>query len=144
MRRCLVLIFIVGLLMASVVSAEAKKPRKATRKAEAAYIAPAYFYWAPTGDNIGGVNLPTTAAEKYVSIEIKDQTGLPVSASVGQDPEADGTVETTPFCTKTEKPVPIQPGLPVTVFVFVGPCTTPPGPAFATQGTVHATFSNLP
>jgi hypothetical protein len=144
MRRGLVLVLVTGLIFGGIASAEAKKPRKVSRKAEAEYVAPARFYWAPTGDNIGGVTFPTTAAENFVSIEIKDNTGMPVSGAVGQDPEADGTVATTPFCTKTDKPVPIEGGLPVTVFVFVGPCTDPPGPAFATQGTVVGTFSNLP
>lgn len=70
--------------------------------------------------------------------------GKPVSAAVGQDPEGDGTVTTTDFCTSTEEPLPIEPGLEVVVFVFVGPCTSPPGPAFATQGTVTVTLSNMP
>ena len=144
MRKGLVLVLIAGLVFGGVASAEAKKPRKVSRKAEADYVAPAYFYWAPTGDNIGGVTFPTTAAENFVSIEVKDDSGMAVSAAVGQDPEGDGTVDNTPFCTKTEKPVAIEGGLPVTVFVFVGPCTDPVGPAFATQGTVQATFSNLP
>lgn len=148
MRKLLVAAVVAGLLVAAVGSAEAgkkKAPKKTTRVAEAAYIAPAYFYWAPTGDNIGGVRFPTGAGEAYVSIEISDDAGMDVSASVGQDPEGDTTVSTTRFCTSTEEPVPIEPGLEVTVFVFVGPCTDPePAPAFATQGTVTATFSNLP
>lgn len=148
MRKLLVIAVVAGLLVASVASANAAKkkaPKKTTRVAEASYVAPAYFYWAPTGDNVGGVKFPTGAGESYVSIEISDSAGMDVSASVGQDPEGDNTVSTTPFCTSTEEPVPIEPGLEVTVFVYVGPCTSPsPAPAFATQGTVTATFSNLP
>ena len=144
MRKVLLLVLIVGLCFGSIASAGAKKGRKISRTAEATYAAPAYFYWAPTGDNIGGANFPTTAAERFVSIEIEDAAGLGVSAAVGQDPENDGTVDNTPFCTKTDQPMPVTPGLPVTVFVFVGPCTSPPGPAFATQGTITATFSNRP
>lgn len=148
MRKLLVVAAVCGLLVSSVASAEAgrkKAPKKRTRVAEASYIAPAYFYWAPTGDNIGGVTFPTGADEAFVSIEISDSSGMDVSAAVGQDPEGDNTVSTTAFCTSTEEPVPIEPGLEVTVFVYVGPCTSPaPAPAFATQGTVTATFSNLP
>jgi hypothetical protein len=133
---------IVGLCLGSIASAEAKRPRRISRTAEADYLLPGYFHWAPTGDNIGGASFPTTAAERSVSISIKDDAGLGVSAAVGQDLENDGTVETTPFCTETDEPVAISPGIPVTVFVFVGPCTSPPGPALATQGTIEATFSS--
>ena len=148
MRKLLVVAVVSGLLVSSVASAEAgkkKAPKKTTRVAEASYVAPAYFYWAPTGDNIGGAVFPTGAGESYVSIEISDSAGMDVSAAVGQDPEGDNTVSTTSFCTSTEEPVPIEPGLEVTVFVYVGPCTSPsPAPAFASQGTITATFSNLP
>ena len=148
MRKLVVLALVTGLVVGSVASAEAgkkKAPKKTTRSAEAAYIAPARLYWAPTGDNIGGASFPTAAGESYVTIDIEDNAGMDVSAAVGQDPEGDGTVATTPFCTSTEEPLPIAPGLEVTVFVYVGPCTNPsPAPAFATQGTITATFSNLP
>lgn len=137
-----------SLVFGSFASAEAgkkkKKPKKVTRVEEATYIAPARFYWAPTGDNIGGVKFATGPDDKFISLEIEDNFGQDVSAAAGQDPEGDGTVTTTPFCTKTEEPLAIEPGLEVTVFVFIGPCTTPLGPAVATQGTVTATFSNLP
>lgn len=148
MRKILVIALAASLVFGSLATAEAgkkkRKPKRIERTEEATYVAPAYFYWAPTGDNIGGVKFATGPKDKFVSIEIQDTLGQPVSGSVGQDPEGDGTVATTPFCTKTEEPLPIEPGLEVTVFVFVGPCTTPPGPAVATQGTVIGTFSNLP
>lgn len=150
MRKILVLGLVATLLFGSLASAEAgkkkrkKKPKKVERVEEQTYIAPAYFYWAPTGDNIGGVKFATGPDDLFVSIEIEDAAGMEVSAAAGQDPEGDGTVAATRFCTKTEEPLPIQPGLEVTVFVFVGPCTEPPGPAMATQGTVIGTFSNLP
>lgn len=148
MRKLLVAAVVAGLAVGSVATAEAgkkKAPKKVTRTAEASYIAPARFYWAPTGDNVGGVKFPTGAGEAYVSITIEDDAGMAVSAAVGQDPEGDGTVAATAFCTATEEPVAIDPGLEVTVFVYAGPCTAPaPAPAFATQGKVVATFSNVP
>lgn len=145
MRRQLAVTIAVLLVLGSLASAEAaKKPRRKTRAAEATYIAPARLYWAPTGDNIGGAVFPTGTGESYVSVHVADNSGQPVSAAVGQDPEGDSTVSTTAFCTQTEEPVPITPGLEVTVFVYAGPCTAPPGPALATQGTIHVTFSNLP
>lgn len=148
MRKLLVAALVAGLAAGSVATAEAGKkkgPKKVTREAEASYIAPARLYWAPTGDNIGGARFPTGAGESYVSITIEDAAGMDVSAAVGQDPEGDSTVATTDFCTTTEEPVAIEPGLEVTVFVYAGPCTAPqPAPAFATQGKIVATFSNLP
>ena len=145
MRKQVVVTIAVLLVLGSLASADAaKKPRRKTRAAEATYIAPARLYWAPAGDNIGGARFPTGSGESYVSVHIADNSGQPVSASVGQDPEGDGQVAVTDFCTETEEPLPISPGLEVTVFVYAGPCTSPPGPAFATQGTIHVTFSNLP
>ena len=149
MKRVLVLLLVLGVVLGTLTTAEAakkkkKKSKKVVRVASEDYLAPAYFYWAPTGDNIGGVSIPSGLGERFVSVEIKDDSGMNVSAAVGQDPEGDGTVATTDFCTKTDKPLPIEPGLEVTVFVYVGPCTSPAGPAFATQGTVKVTFSNLP
>lgn len=148
MRKLLVAAVVAGLVAGSVATAEAgkkKAPKRVTRVAEATYVAPARFYWAPTGDNIGGATFPTGPGESFVSVTIEDDAGMDVSAAVGQDPEGDTTVSTTPFCTSTEEPVPIEPGLEVTVFVYAGPCTSPqPAPAFATQGKVVATFSNVP
>ena len=148
MRKLLVATIVAGLVCGAVATAEAgkkKAPKKVTRVAEASYIAPARLWWAPTGDNIGGAKFPTGAGESYVSVTIEDDSGMDVSAALGQDPEGDNTVATTDFCTATEEPVAIDPGLELTVFVYAGPCTSPqPAPAFATQGKIVATFSNLP
>ena len=148
MRKLLVAAVVAGLVGGAVATAEAgrkKMPKKVTREAEANYAAPARFYWAPTGDNLGGAKFATGANESYVSVTIEDAAGMDVSAALGQDPEGDNTVATTDFCTSTEEPLPIEPGLELTVFVYVGPCTAPsPAPAFATQGKIVATFSNIP
>ena len=141
MKRSVIVLLVLGLL-AGGVAGEAGAKKKKARVAEDTYVAPAYLQWNPTGDaNIGGVSFPTSADENFISIEITDTLGTPVSAAAGQDPEGDGTVATTPFCGSTAEPLPIEGGLPVTVFVFVGPCTDPPSPGFATQGTVTATFT---
>ena len=139
MKKSLVALLVLGLVVGGMaVEAGAKKKQ---RVAEADYFAPAAFQWNPTGDaNIGGVSFPTGGSEKLVDLEITDASGMPVSASAGQDPEGDGTVTTTDFCGSIED-LPIDGGLDVTVFVFPGPCTAPPGPGFATQGTVKATFT---
>ena len=143
MKKSLVALLVLGLLAGALaVEAGAKKKKPAPpRVAEAEYVAPAAFQWNPTGDaNIGGVSFPTSTGEYLVDLEIADASGMPVSAAAGQDPEGDGTVTTTDFCGSIED-LAIEPGLDVTVFVFPGPCTTPPGPGFATQGTVTATFT---
>ena len=140
MKKSLIALLALGLLVGSIASPAAAGKKKG-RVAEADYAAPAAFQWNPTGDaNIGGVSFPTAANENFVSLEIEDVSGMPVSAAAGQDPEGDGTVSTTRFCGAIEK-LPIEPGLDVTVFVFPGPCTSPPAPGFATQGTVTATFT---
>lgn len=148
MRKLLVVAVVAGLVTGSVATAEAGKkkgPKRVTRVAEGTYAAPARFWFAPTGDNIGGAKFPTGPGESYVSVTIEDDAGMDVSAALGQDPEGDNTVSTTDFCTSTEEPVAIEPGLELTVFVYVGPCTSPaPAPAFATQGKIVATFSNMP
>lgn len=154
MKKLLVVALSASLLVGAFAAPEAlakKKKKKKSQEVERVerveeqnYMAPAYFYWAPTGDHIGGVKFAAGPDDHFISIEIEDAAGQDVSAAVGQDPEGDGTVSNTPFCTKTDEPFPIEPGLEVTVFVFVGPCTSPVGPAFATQGTVTATISNLP
>ena len=140
MKKSLVALLAIGVLVGSI-AAPALAGKKKGRVAEADYAAPAAFQWNPTGDaNIGGVSFPTGANENFVSLKIEDALGMPVSASAGQDPEGDTTVSTTPFCGSIKK-LPIEPGLDVTVFVFPGPCTSPLGPGFATQGTVTATFT---
>ena len=145
MKRILIALLAVGLVAGSIAApAAAGKKKKAPkpRVAEAEYVAPAAFQWNPTGDaNIGGVSFPTGGTESSVDLVIEDMLGQPVSAAAGQDPEGDGTVTTTDFCGSIED-LPITAGLDVTVFIFPGPCTAPPGPGFATQGTVTATFES--
>ena len=142
MKRILVVVLTLGLIVGAVAVPASAGKKKKPRVVEADYFAPAYFQWTPDGEhNIGGVSFPTSATEKSVSIEIEDMLGQPVSAAAGQDPEGDGQVATTNFCGSIDD-LPIEGGLDVTVFVFVGPCTSPPGPGFATQGTVIATISS--
>ncbi|MDQ3939994.1 MAG: hypothetical protein M3238_01445 [Actinomycetota bacterium] len=146
MRRSLVVSVALTLVFGALTSSaggEPKNRKKKGRVATAEYFAPAYFSWNPTGEhNIGGVTFTTGGKERFVSIKIEDDLGTPVSAAAGQDPEGDNTVATTEFCSETTTPLPIEPGLELTVFVFVGPCTSPLGPAFATQGKVTATFTS--
>ena len=147
MKRAIALGMVLGLLFGTVATAEAgkkKKPTKKTREVTASYAAPGAFYLSSNGENIGGVELATGSEDLFMTLDIQDATGLPVSAGWGQDDNGDGQVEITFICGGIEEPVSILPGISVTVFILPGPCLQPAGPGFATTGDVVATFSNLP
>ena len=146
MKRAIAVALALGMLGGALAApAEAgKKKKKVSRSAEATYTgAFNVLYLNAGGQNFGGVALPTGSGEKFVSIEIKDASGLPSGATVGQDLNGDDQADTsTPVCGKSAEPIEIEPGYDVTVFLKQGPCDG--GPAIVTEGTVVATFSNLP
>lgn len=147
MKRVLAAVLVLGLAFGAMATAEAgkkKKPKRIERTETAHYAAPAAFYLNANGENIGGVEIPTGPDDLFMTLELQDATGLPASAGWGQDDNGDGQVEVTFICGGIEEPVSILPGVPVTVFIFPGPCLEPMGPGFATTGDVVATFSNLP
>lgn len=86
------------------------------------------------GDKVGAVVF-RGGPERFVSIEIADQHGLPVSAIVSQ-PEQDGTH----LCGATGKPIRVKPFEKVTVFLMNGACGGG-GASVVTTGTVTATFT---
>lgn len=126
-----------------------KKKAPKPRQMELTYTNPAYgtagiglcfqgesclFYGAP---------LPK---EKYFQVEIKDQLGSDVYASVIQDTNGDGSYLATDdltvgICGKTTEPIEIEPNKPVSVWVWQGPGVDPPCAGTATSGTATATFS---
>ncbi|MDQ3964561.1 MAG: hypothetical protein M3277_11730 [Actinomycetota bacterium] len=148
MKRIVITALVLGLVFGAVATAEAgkkKKPKKTKRVVETVYDAPAI-------GSRGGVclaatnscgDIPTGPDEYFVTIEITDQTGLDVYATVGQDLDGDTFTDTsTTICGKNEEPIPIEPGIAITVFPWaVG---RPSCPGVATTGTVKATLSNLP
>ncbi len=145
MRKTLTVLLIFGLLAGALVGpAEAKKkkkaPKKVERTVEGRYDNPSV---ATDGAGNGGYSFPTSSDEAFVDVVVEDMTGLDVSIFVGQDVDGNGDVNGNFYCTSVEN-LAIEPGLEVTVFVFPGPCVTPPKPAFGTTGTITATFSNLP
>ena len=150
MRRSLITALALALVVTGLVPAQAAK-KKTTRVAEADYFATmcvetvpcAFWKGSPLG-NFSAVEFPMGVGEKYVSIEVFDQTGQPVRGGINVD--GDGSPETQEtslgtFCGKTEKPIKVVRG-PITVFVGSGTCDGQP--AVATYGTVKATFSNVP
>lgn len=86
--------------------------------------------------------------ERYVSIEITDNLGLPVYASFIQDTTGDGSWLSTDdytvhFCGKTPTPLAIV-AKTVSVWVWATPGVLPACAGTASSGTVKVTFSNLP
>ena len=83
--------------------------------------------------------------EKFVQIDISDDLGQPVFASIIQDTSGDGNYfaaddKTTHICGQTAEPIEIEPST-VTVWVWRGPGGPPPCPGIASSGVVKTTFS---
>ena len=151
MKRLVVLIAVLGLIVGSVATADAAKKKKKAkpRVAEGTYANPAIGIPGVVGSAAAGgaVEFPILPTESFVSVEITDDGGQPVIATMSQD-----TDPSTPtweifatICGKTDGAVEIAPGvaLRVSVYTIPGPdhptCTGP-----ATSGTIKATFSSVP
>lgn len=87
------------------------------------------------GDGIGAVEF-RGGPERFVSIEIEDAHGLPVTGVVVQPGDDEGRH----VCGATHKPLKIRPYEKVTVFLMNGVCGAA-GASVATTGTVTATFT---
>jgi hypothetical protein len=155
MKKSVITLLVLGLVFASLAGpAEAKKKKK---KAPAPVVQTG-TYQTPTLGIIGGCaqtdaegcvsfGVPSTKLI-YVSVNITDASGLPVSASIQQ---ATGPVTAgvpgdeliAAFCGKTDSPVAIDPSLEVHVWVDDNP-NPDCAPAAATTGTVEATFASKP
>lgn len=150
----LMIALIAGAFAAAPAEAKKKKvPKRITRVAEAPYSAPAFgtasspAVCSPALGSCGNFAIGTT--DKYVKIELVDQSGTPTAFSVGQDTEPGDTansIETShgTFCGTTgDSPIKLVPGAPITVFISAwGDAVCPTG--IGTTGTVKAEFSNLP
>ncbi len=133
--------------------AEAKKKKKKPRRertVEMPYTEPA-LGTAGVGVCFQGsscVFVEPAQGERFATVEITDDLGLPVYASVIQDTSGDGNYlatddETVHICGSTTEPIEIEPST-LTVWVWQGPGVVPPCPGFASSGTVKVTFSNKP
>lgn len=156
MRKSITAVLTAGLVLGAVAvpaaqAGKKKAPKRTERVAEASYQGPAIGA-AGRGicspGTLGCFPFGASATEKYVSIEIADTVPSGVFASVTQDLDGDNFADTTvDICGTTPEPVQIEPGIEVTVFLWEGPGVTTAGnpcPGGATQGTITATFSNLP
>lgn len=89
---------------------------------------------------------PPAPGETHFAVEIEDDLGQPVPASVIQDTNGDGSFLVTDdltvgICGATDEPVEIEPGKDVSVWVWRAGAN-PPCPGTATAGTATATFSS--
>ncbi|MDQ3981553.1 MAG: hypothetical protein M3271_02595 [Actinomycetota bacterium] len=85
------------------------------------------------GDNVGATVF-RGGPERFVTIEIADRHGLPVTGIVSQPDE-----ESVHICGETDRPLRIKPYENVTVFLMNGACGG--GASVVTTGTVTATFT---
>jgi len=95
---------------------------------------------------IGCVIFPLEKGDKFVDVEVIDDAGEPVWASVYVYGYTDGSDTHEHICGESEAPLKLAPDMEELVVVTTqttggatSPCTGP-----ATQGTIKVTFSNLP
>lgn len=160
MKRTITLLLVLGLLVGATMGvAEAKKKKKVKRverTAELTYQCPcgpstpagSQGVWAgPDGSRLGGGPVPSGVDDKFVKVEVADQSGGDVYVELAQDTDGDLQSETEigSVCSSTDEALAVpSPGTDVTIYVYEGTCGTDGGPAVATTGTVTLTFSNLP
>lgn len=158
MKKFVVLVALAGLLVGSLAGpAEAQKkkkkkgPQRTERTVEGTYAAPPLIIAGTcTSDGaVGCVELVSGAGEVYVTAKVEDAHGQPVFVSVQADTNGDAMDDATygTFCGETANPLSVPEGAELHFWVGITPTSTDITgcqPAAATNGTVIATFSNLP
>lgn len=154
MKRTILVGIVIGLLAAMLVApaaGAAKKKAPKPRVYEGTYTCPCGVQAAGVGPAFrlgtgeGGFQVAVLAKERYISLELTDDSGLPVFFSINQDLDGDGTLyeyENGTACGATTEPVELEPSAAITVFIQSGTCDT--GPGLATGGTFKATLSTTP
>ena len=148
MRRTSIVLLTIILALGVVATpgGAAKKPRQ--RTVETPYSEPA-LGTAGIGLCFPGAScvfVEPMTGERYVSVEVVDDLGLPVYASVMQDTNGDGSWLATDdytvhICGKSAAPIEIDPSLTVAVWVWQGPGVSPACPGLASSGVVKTAFS---
>jgi hypothetical protein len=145
MRKLITVCLTAMLLVAAFALPQAEAKKKKVRKVSGAYSAPsigAGGLGVCSPGTIGCIPFALAAGEKFVSINIVDQSGQAVFASITQDLNGDNQSDTsTDICGATEEPVAIEPGYEVTVFIWEGPGPAPLCAGVATSGEIQAEFS---
>ncbi len=151
MTKRLALALALVLVVGALASPAAGRGRKAKpRKIELTYSEPA-FGTAGFGLCFQGSSclfFDLLPKERFVSVAIEDETGMPVYASVIQDTNEDGGYLrhddlTVDICGKSEGPIEVEPGKPTSVWVWQGPGASPPCPGVASSGKATITVSTV-
>jgi hypothetical protein len=156
MKRSLVVVTLLALILSAFVvpdAAAAKKKKKKkgrvkiTRTVEFEYACPCVGLFQLGGltggdPNLGGGPIPVGSNDLFLTGEAEDQTGGAVAVNVQQDDGTGANKATGEFCTKTEEPIALDPGMEIRIFVG-GPCADNT-PTMPLGGTITFTLSNLP
>ncbi len=163
MKKSVVVLLILSLVAAfAVAPAQAgkkkkkKKPVRVERVVEINYdhpgigVAPVGGYPAGFPGSIveGSTNIPTSANDQYIKIEVVDASGQKVWGFISQgDLNGDGapTDGYAEFCGAHEETQPLAaPGTPIVgIYAYSGACEDGT-PSVMTTGTIKITFSNMP
>lgn len=152
MRRVTIFLLAAAILCAGLASdSVAGKPKRKTRTVEATYLTSALGLGGVehfcVAEPLGCVFIPIEKGEKFVDIEIVDQAGQPIYASVYTHgyTEPDGLDPHEHVCGKSDDPLAIDPGLETLAVVVVHATSVTAGcEGIVTAGTVKTTFSNIP
>ena len=137
----------VGAFSAPMADAKKKKKKKLViRKAEASYDTPAIGHpdvaVACSGAN-GCATFGVGAKERFAAFSVTDSAGLPVYVNGGQDLDGDGLADTSfSFCGSTPKPVAIEPGYELNLFISAFPGSEGPCAGAGTSGSVAGRFAS--
>ena len=156
MKRFLIVLMVVGLVVGTVVTAEAKTKKKRAprvqRTVEEKYEGP--FVAQVTGcDSLGRhwgcLSVMPQRGESTFTAEVSDDHGLPVFVEVRAD--LDGVYNNldviATFCGETNEPISVPRGIEFHIWVgnsWPGSAVHPDCPAIPTTGTISVTLSNLP
>lgn len=143
MRRSVPLLLIVALGMGTIIPSAMAQSESSRRTVSANYKAPAYSV-SPlvadckdgsllgVGEGMAGcMRVVTTAKDRFLSVKITDDTGLPVPGHIWHARVA------TQFCGETAAPIPVMPGAPI--YIYVNPMGAMSRcKSVATSGTITA------
>jgi hypothetical protein len=153
MKRSLVLLMILGLVVGSVATAEAKKrPRRVERTVEDSYatrfVLDDAYCWRPGGSC---VRIEPRKGETFFTATAVDTHGQPVLVTAWGPETGQGTQRLYygSFCGETDEPIAFIPGFDVDLRVEypggnLSPSVVADCPMFGTTGTISVTLSNQP
>ncbi len=159
MKKSLSVILMCALVLAVFAAAPAeagkkkkKKPVRVERVVEIDYSCPCgvnpvvgFKLDSITGENIGGATVPISTQDVYWTAKAEDASGQNIHVEFSQDTDGDGFNNNVgSFCGAQEEPQEVSHAeSELRVFIYSGLCDDN-SPAFASQGTITLTFSNMP